>query len=106
MVNNYSFYAPTNVAIGGERITQNIAPPGPGDEEGLLRYLAAGGVAESDFETLRQALDEDRAQGEDDQSPTRWQRTRAWFALAATDVAANAVGGLIAAAAAGFFPHG
>jgi hypothetical protein len=102
VVNHYNFYGSSNVAIASENVTQTVQPPGPGDTEGLMRYLGAAGVDPAQLVGLQRAVDEDRMDDEQDETPGRWSRARAWFAGASTDVATGAFGGAISTAATAF----
>jgi hypothetical protein len=102
VVNTYNFYGPSNVAIESTDVTQIVAPPSPGDADGLLRFLGAAGVSPDQLLELRTALDDDRRDDERDQEPGRWVRVRAWFAAASTDVTTGALGGVLGTAATAF----
>jgi hypothetical protein len=103
VINNYNFYGSANVAIQSKHVTQTVQPPGPGDIDALIRYLGAAGVEPERLVDLRDALHQDKADDDRDDTPGRWQRVRAWFASAGTDAATNALGGALGTAAATFF---
>lgn len=103
VINNH-FHAPASVAIGGDATQLVIDVPGPGDAEGLVRYLAAAGMPTDWLSELEQELQADQDSDVTDADATRrWSRTRAWLARAATDTSTGALGGAISAAATAFF---
>lgn len=102
VINNH-FHGSSNVAIGSQSFSQVVVDlPGLGDTAGLLRFLGGAGLAPALLQELERALDDDLAASEDNQAGSRWARTRAWFAQAATDTTTAALGGAITAAAASF----
>jgi hypothetical protein len=93
------FHGPiANLAIASSHVTQVVAPPSPGDQAALLRYLGAAGVPPRQLVALERALHEDRADGGGTHRPTAGARVKDWAAQAATDLGTNAVGGTIATA--------
>lgn len=52
-INNFNFYASSNVAVSGQDFTQNLNLPGLGDVEGLLSYLQSAGLSAERLNELR-----------------------------------------------------
>ena len=102
IINNYSFQGSSNVAIHSSDVTQTVQLPRPGDAKALLRYLGAAGVPPEGLIRLQEALQADQTDREGGGHTGRWERTRAWLSVAATDVGTGATGGAIGSAAAAF----
>ncbi len=99
-INNY-FYGQGNVAVAGKNATQTVGAVAPSrdDTAGLIRYLAAAGLAVEDQRALAAAIAQDEC---DASAAGRWPRVRSWLAETGTAVGANALGSAIATAATGF----
>jgi hypothetical protein len=82
VINTWNFYGAANVAVDSHVGTQVTGMPAAGDADALLEYVERAGLADSDLERLRVAVEADRQSGE----PTLegWARTRAWFEEAGT----------------------
>jgi hypothetical protein len=102
VINNH-FHGSSNVSIGSRGTSQVVVNlPGRDDAQGLLRFLAAAGVAPSQLQELEQALQDDAAEAGHEGSGSRWRRSGAWLARAATDTTTGALGGAIVTATASF----
>ncbi len=99
IINNY-FNAPSNIAIQSPGSQLTVPPPAAGDVDGLIAFLSAAGLSPLQLRGLSDAVAEDGANGS--ASTGRWERVRAWFGAAMTDVGTGAAGSALAAAAAGF----
>lgn len=89
VVNNYNFHgAGSNIAIGSSNFTQTIGLPAAGDLEGLVRYLAAIGIAPAHLVELETALAED---AEAQESGPDGPRVRKWLARATSAVGTELV---------------
>lgn len=102
VINNH-FHGSSNVAIGSQGTSQVVVNvPERDDVQGLLRFLGAAGMSPSLLRDLELALEEDEAEAREKDASPRWTRARVWLSRAATDASTGALGGIIAAAAAGF----
>lgn len=99
VINNY-FLAPSNVAIGSPGASQNLVLPGRGDTDGLLEYMTGIGLDAAELASLRKAIAADEDSGS--ASSGRWERVRAWFTGAITDVGTGTAAGALASAATSF----
>ena len=103
IINNYNFLgSASNVAIGRE-VVQFVGLPQAGDQDSLVRYLAAVGVHPRDLVELEQAIEADSREQSPDESSGPGRRVRNWLGRAATDVGTGASGGLIVEAVNAFF---
>lgn len=99
IITNY-FNAPSNIANHSPGAQLTVQPPAVGDVNGLITYLSAVGLSPLQLAALREAIAEDNANGS--ASMGRWERVRAWFGPAMTDVGTGAVGSAVATAASAF----
>lgn len=99
VINNF-FNGPANVAIQSPHSHLEVTPPAPGDVASLIAFLSASGLKPEQLAALMGAVEEDAANGSD--KTGRWERVRAWFAAAMTDVGTGAAGGALGTAAATF----
>lgn len=104
VINNYTFHGNnSNIAISSSRVSQTVTLPNSGDEAGLMRYLAAVGVAPQELVQLGEALAEDRAVAGGIDPPSAGARVRLWAGQAATAIGAGAGGDLVFEAIKAYF---
>lgn len=104
IVNTYNFYgSSSNISIEGSNVTQTVNMPRQGDEEGLIRFLAAAGVAPVDLIRLQEALAADREEVGGVNPPRAGSRVIAWMGQTATAIGTGAGGNIVFEAIKAFF---
>lgn len=104
VINTYNFNGSnSNIAISSSQVSQTVTLPSSGDEAGLMRYLAAVGVAPQQLVQLEEALAEDRAEAGGIDPPSAGERVRLWAGRAATAIGTGASGDLVFEAIKAYF---
>jgi hypothetical protein len=102
VVNNYNFYASSNVAISSSNVEQNMHVT-PGDVDSLMNALRATGVTETQLAELRTAIAEDEAEVGGQRPAKPGGKVRGWLVRTSMQVGTGAAGSAIGDAITQFF---